>query len=148
MIHTGIQMTPNNHILAERRGGGRTCNGEEEEEEEKQAAADARVFICARLVTCTRIRLHAYARMERDTQAQRRRGAPVVSLGEVPGVSLSGLLGPSLSFYPSNLRPFLFFLFNAASRSRDRPPSRSLSSETLFNYSPHRALNSRLENEP
>lgn len=100
MIHTGIQMTPNNHILAERRGGGRTCNGEEEEdEEEKQAAADARVFICARLVTCTRIRLHAYARMERDTQAQRRRGAPVVSLGEVPGVSLSGLLGPSLSFY-------------------------------------------------
>lgn len=39
---------------------------------------------------------HAYARMERDTQAQQRRGAPpVVSLGEVPGVSLSGLLGPS-----------------------------------------------------
>jgi len=69
MIHTGIQMTPNNHILVERRGGheGRTCNGEVEE---RQTAADARVFICARLVTCSRIRQHAYARTGRDTQAQ------------------------------------------------------------------------------
>lgn len=96
-------------------------------------------------MTCTRIRQHAYAHTEHDTQAQHRRGAPTVSLGEVPGVSLSGLLGPSLSFYPSNLRPFLFFLFNAVARSHGHSFSRSLSTETLFNYSLYPALNSRLQ---
>jgi len=51
MIHTGIQMTPNNHILVERRGRGhegRTCNEEEEEEEEEKHPPQMRAYLYAR----------------------------------------------------------------------------------------------------
>lgn len=80
---------------------------------------------------------HAYARMERDTQAQHRRGAPpVVSLGEVPGVTLSGLLGPSFRAptkpIESTILPLLSF--RSASHFLARCVVASPRCGTLSNY--------------
>lgn len=125
MIHTGIQMTPNNHILAERRGGAgghkrRTCNGEEEEEEE-QTVADARIYMrtASDVLTHTSARLRTYGTRHAGTTASRgadrlaRRGSWRQPVG--PPGSLLELLR-----YPSNLRPSLFFLSAALSRSHGR----------------------------
>lgn len=96
------------------------------------------------VLTHTPARLRTYGTRHAGTTSTRgagrlaRRGSWRQSVG--PPGSLLELLR-----YPSNLRPSLFFLFNTASRSNGRPLSRSLSSGTLFNYSLHRALNSRLQ---
>jgi len=84
----------------EGREGSARNEGKVEAERRRSRRRCVRVFICAASEAHTR------ARVERETQAQHRRGAPVVSLGEVPGVSLSGLLGPSLRSYDRR-RPFV-----------------------------------------
>lgn len=126
---------------------------------EKRRRREANRRRCARIymraasdvLTHTPARLRTYGTRHAGTSTRgagrlARRGSWRQSVG--PPGSLLELLR-----YPSNLRPSLFFLFNTASRSNGRPLSRSLSSGTLFNYSLHRALNSRLQtsdfrNEP